>query len=171
MTLPRSAEYLAGLVRELCALPAETEWLELKHNQENPQEIGEYISALANAAALNGKAHAYLIWGVEDGTNRILGTHFEPTTAKKGNEPLESWLLRLLSPKLDFRFDALEVKGRRLVILEIERASRIPVSFSGIEYIRIGEVKKPLKEAPDRERRLWRIFDRAPFEELIAAER
>lgn len=171
MTLPRSAAYLAGLVRELCALPAETEWLELKHNQENPQEIGEYISALANAAALNGKAHAYLIWGVEDGTHRILGTHFEPTTARKGNEPLESWLLRLLSPKLDFRFDAVEVEGRRLVVLEIERASRIPVSFSGIEYIRIGEVKKPLKEAPDRERRLWRIFDRAPFEELVAAER
>ena len=171
MTLPRSADYLAGLVRELCALPAETEWLELKHNQGNPQEIGEYISALANAAALNGKAHAYLVWGVEDGTHRILGTHFEPTTARKGNEPLESWLLRLLSPKLDFRFDAVEVEGRRLVILEIERASRTPVSFSGIEYIRIGEVKKPLEEAPDRERRLWRIFDRTPFEELIAAER
>jgi len=82
MTLPRSADYLAGLVRELCALPAETEWVELKHNQASPQEIGEYLSALANAAALNGKAHAYLVWGVEDGSHQILGTEFEPTTAK-----------------------------------------------------------------------------------------
>lgn len=171
MILPRSADYLAGLVRELCALPAETEWVELKHNQASPQEIGEYISALANAAALNGKAHAYLVWGVEDGSHQVLGTEFEPTTAKKGNEPLESWLLRLLEPKLEFRFDAAEIEGQRLVILEVERAARTPVRFSGTEYIRIGEVKKPLKEAPDRERRLWRIFDRTPFEELVAAER
>lgn len=171
MTLPRSAEYLAGLVRELCALPAETEWVEFKHNQANPQDVGEYIAALANAAALNGKAHAYLVWGIEDGSHEMLGMRFEPNTARKGNEPLESRLLRLLEPKLEFRFDAVEVDGRRLVILEIERAARTPVRFSGTEYIRIGEVKKPLKEAPDRERRLWRIFDRTPFEELVAAER
>ena len=171
MTTPRSAKYLAGLVRELCALPAETEWAEFKHNQANPQAIGEYISALANAAALNGKAHAYLVWGVEDGSHNLIGTTFEPATEKKGNEPLESWLLRLLNPKLDFRFDTVEVDGQRLVILEIDRASRTPVSFSGTEYIRIGEVKKQLKEAPDRERKLWRIFDHTPFEELVAAER
>ncbi|MBP7799665.1 MAG: hypothetical protein KA072_13680 [Thermoanaerobaculaceae bacterium] len=49
-------------MRELCRLPDETEWVEFKVNDFNPQEIGEYISALANSAALNGKAFAYLVW-------------------------------------------------------------------------------------------------------------
>lgn len=56
MTINRSPEYLRSLVRELCKLPNETEWLELKRNKAEPQEIGEYISALANAAAFTGKA-------------------------------------------------------------------------------------------------------------------
>ena len=67
MTSDRPAEYLAGLVRELCKLPKETEWVELKVNDAKPQEIGEYISALSNSAALAGKAFAYLVWGVADG--------------------------------------------------------------------------------------------------------
>jgi ATP-dependent DNA helicase RecG len=167
----RDHDYYAGLVRELYKLPHETEWVEFKVNNSDPQGIGEYISALANAAALNGKAHAYLLWGVENGSHEIVGTTFDPASARKGNEPLESWLLRLLTPKIHFRFDVVEVEERCVVILEIERASRHPVSFSGTEYIRIGEVKKALKEAPDRERDLWRIFDRTSFEDLVAAER
>ncbi len=43
-----------NLVKHLTALRKETEWLELKHNNDNPQEIGEYISALSNGAALLG---------------------------------------------------------------------------------------------------------------------
>ena len=43
MTADHSADYLINLVRELCRLPAETEWLEFKHNNADPQEIGEYV--------------------------------------------------------------------------------------------------------------------------------
>ncbi len=102
MTSDRTPEYLAGLVRELCKLPRETEWLEFKGNNADPQEIGEYLSALANSAAYNCKASGYLIWGIENGTHRVIGTRFSPSTARKGNEPLESWLLRLLTPKIHF---------------------------------------------------------------------
>jgi predicted HTH transcriptional regulator len=49
-----------SLVNELRALPRETEWVEFKVNDAEQQAIGEYISALANAAALVGKAFAYL---------------------------------------------------------------------------------------------------------------
>lgn len=55
MTGERTATYVQGLVRELCKLPTETEWVEFKVDNSHPQEIGEYISALANAAALAGK--------------------------------------------------------------------------------------------------------------------
>lgn len=61
MTVDRDQDYWAGLVRELCKLPAETSWLEFKHNYDEPDAIGEYLSALSNAAALDGKANAYLI--------------------------------------------------------------------------------------------------------------
>ena len=84
---------------------------------------------------------------------------------------LETWLLRLLTPKIHFRFHALTVDGMPVVLLEIGRAFRHPVRFQGEEFIRIGAAKKPLKEAPDRERTLWRIFDQTPFEDLIAVER
>ncbi len=171
MTTDRSGEYLTSLVRELCKLPHETEWVEFKTNNDDPQEIGEYLSALANAAALNGKAFAYLVWGVEDQTHRIVGTHFSPATARKGNEPLETWLLRLLTPKIHFRFHELALDGMPVVLLEIGRAFRHPLRFQTDEFIRIGSVKKPLREAPDRERALWRIFDQTPFEDLIVVER
>ncbi len=167
----RSADYLAGLVRELVKLPTEVPWVEFKRNSADPQRIGEYLSALANAAALNGKAQAYLLWGIDDASHDIVGTQFDPFIAKKGNEPLENWLLHLLTPKIHFRFDRVEVDGQRVVLLEIDRAAHRPVAFSGTEYIRVGEVKKALKEAPELERKLWRIFDQTPFEELVAAER
>jgi predicted HTH transcriptional regulator len=54
-------DYLVGLVNELRKLPAEAEWVEFKTNNEDPHEIGENISALANSAALLGKTKAYLV--------------------------------------------------------------------------------------------------------------
>ena len=171
MTAAGDHEYLLGLVRELCKLPHETDWVEFKLNQDAPQEVGEYISALANAATLHGKAQAYLLWGVENSTHVIAGTRFSPFSAKKGNEPLETWLLRLLSPRIDFRFHEVIADGRRVVLLEIDPASRQPVAFSGVEFIRAGSTKRKLKEYPEKERALWRVFDRVSFEDGIAAER
>ena len=50
----RSVEYLQSLVRELAKLPDETEWVEFKCNNKQPQMIGEYISALSNSAIICG---------------------------------------------------------------------------------------------------------------------
>jgi len=84
-------------------------------------------------------------------------SRFSPAAAKKGNEPLETWLLRLLTPKIHFRFYELVIDNKPVALLEVGRAFRHPVRFQGNEFIRIGSVKKPLKDAPDRERQLWRI--------------
>ena len=170
MSPVRTAAFLLDLVRELCKLPGETEWLEFKQNNDRPEELGEYISALANSAALVGKASAYLLWGVDDKTHAITGTKVNPRQEKKGNEELESWLLRLLEPKLEFWFHEVSVDGKHVVLLEIERAARQPVRFSGTEYIRVGSYKKPLKDYPEKERALWRLFDLTPFEEGGARE-
>ena len=171
MTLERPAEYLVNLARELCKLTGESEWVEFKVNVREPEEVGEYISALANSAALVGKAFAYVVWGISDRDHSVVGTSFDPSVARVGNEALESWLLRLLEPRLNFRFFQVPMDGHSVVVLEIERAFRQPVRFRGREYIRVGSYKKKLKDFPERERALWRFFDQTPFEDRIAAER
>lgn len=167
----RSQQYLESLLRELRALPRETEWLEFKRSYADPNEVGEYISALSNSAALVGKATAYLVWGVRDSDHAVVGTTFDPRTAKKGGEELENWLVRLLRPRIGFRFFRLETDAGTVVVAEIERAVSAPVGFAGQEYVRVGSYKKKLKDHPERERALWRTFDRTPFEDRIAYER
>ena len=171
MIANRSTEYLTGLVRELQKLPKETEWVEFKVNKCEPQEIGEYVSALANSAALLGKSFAYMVWGIADADHAVVGTRFRPGVKKVGNEELESWVLNLLAPKLNFRFSEVPVDGHAVVLLEIERAFRHPVQFAGQEYIRVGSYKRRLKDFPEKERALWRIFDQTPFEDHVAVER
>ena len=100
-----------------------------------------------------------------------MGTAFDPAVAKKGNEALESWLLRLLDPKIDFRFLHLDTDVGPVVLAEIARAARHPVRFAGQEYIRVGSYKKKLKDFPEKERALWRIFDQVRFEDGVAAQR
>jgi len=170
MRVDKNRNYLEGLVNELRKLPKETEWLEFKHNRRVPEKIGEYISALANSAALNGKANGYMIWGIDNATHDIVGTSFVPSQTKEGNEELENWLLRLLQPKIDFRFHEISIEGLDVVVLETGRAFRHPVRFKSQEYIRVGSCKKKLKDHPEKERELWRIFDETPFEVQVAAE-
>ncbi len=166
----RKLNYLSSLVHELIALPTETEWVEFKANNDNPERLGEYISALSNSAALHGKAHAYCIWGIQDASHQIIGTHFSPMQTKVGQEELENWLLKLLSPKIHFQFFELEIESKKVVILEIGRAFRHPVQFKNQEFIRKGSYKKKLKDHPEAERQLWRIFDQMPFEDHLAIE-
>ena len=102
-TAPMTDLELTLLLRRLLSLPHETEWVEFKHNNADPEEIGEYLSALANSAALHEKDRAYIVWGIADGTRQVEGTSFRPRHRKIGNEALENWLLRLLTPRLDVR--------------------------------------------------------------------
>jgi ATP-dependent DNA helicase RecG len=167
----RDDQYWISLVHELRAIPRETGWLEFKHNNAEPQEIGEYISALANTAALEGKAHAYVLWGIDDTSHEAVGTTFDPARKRIGNEELESWLLRQLAPKIGFHFVHVALDGVPLVLMEIDCAYRHPVQFGGAEFIRIGSYKKRLKDFQEKERELWRVLDATPFERLAAAEK
>lgn len=166
-----SQEYLTDLVRELCKLPQETEWVEFKVGQEDPQIIGKNISALANSAALEGKSFAYIVWGIRDEDHVVVGTSFNPRSKRVGNEELKNWLLHLLEPRIDIRFFAATVNAMSVVLLEIPRAVSHPVRFRGTEFVRVGSYRQALKDYPEKERTLWRIFDQTPFEDGIAAER
>lgn len=156
------------LVLELVRNPAELECVEFKENNTDPQQIGEYISALSNSAALHGKSRAFLVWGVQDGTHQIVGTRFSPATAMKGAEQLTAWLSRLLTPRIDFAFHHGVVNGNPVVVLEVPAAEHVPVRFSGEEFIRVGSSKRKLRDFPEKERKLWHSFTRTSFEQGIA---
>ena len=167
MTLPQ----LQSLLKELCSLPAETEWVEFKRNAD-VEKIGEYISALSNSAALIGKQSAWMVFGVDDDSHEVVGTSFRPSQQKHKQQEVENWLLQKLQPKIHFQlyeFLAGENENLAVVILEIQPATHNPVQFDGIEYIRSGSYKKKLKEFPEKERALWHAFDKTPFEQQLAA--
>lgn len=91
------------LVKELIKMDAEYPCVEFKHNNSDPQKIGEYISALSNTAAIENKSKAYVLWGIDNGTHEIVGTEFNHRMKKgEGNEDLEPWLRRLLSDNANF---------------------------------------------------------------------
>ncbi len=120
------------LLRSLVSLPHEAEWVEFKHNNSAPVEIGEYLSALANSAALHGKPRGYLAWGVEDGGRALVGTSFRPRATKIGNEELENWLAHQLRPPIHFLIHESEIEGRRFVMFEVPPAFAYTSPFSRI---------------------------------------
>lgn len=50
-----------SVVQSLIQYNAEEEWFEFKENWFEHHAIGEYISAISNAAALRGKESGYFI--------------------------------------------------------------------------------------------------------------
>lgn len=160
---------LERLLDELRALPHETEWVEFKQDRYEPQEIGEYISALSNSACLHGKDLAYLIFGIDDEDHYIKGTTFNPLIAKKGNQELENWWATQLSPRVDFKIFTLNVRNKNVVIFFIDPAKE-PVAFRGIEYIRVGSNKHKLKDFPEKERKIWRQDRQYDWSAQICAE-
>jgi len=166
-----SEEAFADLIHELLALPHETEWVEFKHNNDNPEVIGTNVSALANSAPLCGKTTAYIVWGVDDASHSIEGTTFRPNKKRIGNEELEGWLSHILRPTVRLRFREGVVDGHRVVLLEVGCATHQPIRFKDNEYIRIGSYTKKLRDHPDKEAVLWRHFDGVPFEDRVAEDR
>jgi ATP-dependent DNA helicase RecG len=165
-----SEEYLCSLLESLVNLPHETEWVEFKVNNSDPEDIGQYLSAISNSAALQEKQTGYIVWGVEDTTHNILGTSFKPKSAKVGAQELENWLATQLEPRINFKICEFRYEGNNIVLFEIPRATYIPVKFKSIEYVRVGSYKKKLGEHPEKERQLWSIFSNCPFEKGIALE-
>ena len=70
------------LLDKLLSKPKETESVEFKENNADPQQIGEYISALSNAAALHGERVGYIIWGINDDSRQIVGTESHETQSQ-----------------------------------------------------------------------------------------
>lgn len=141
-------------LNELLRYDYEKEWLEFKENWFEPNELGEYISALSNAAAECGRRFAYFIWGVNDETHEIIGTSFNPDRNVK-SESLSHFLARQVYPHINFRFEEMFVEDKRIVVLSIPAAQSVPTEYNKERYIRIGSSKELLRKFPQKEAALW----------------
>lgn len=156
------------LVKQLIGHVSETQTIEFKDSNARFEMIGRDIAALANSAIVEGQDYAYMVWGVEDSTHAIIGTSFDPLTAKRGNHELEIWLRVKLSSNAEFRFLSVDVDGKHVVVLRIWPAVGYPVSFDNVEYIRSGTSTQPLQKNSQREQRLWDLTRSGAFEDQIA---
>ena len=151
-----NVEELTALLDRLRHEPRETEWLEFKENHYEPQVLGEYLSALANAACLAGKPRGYLVFGIQDHTHAVVGTQFDPYAVKaKGNQDLLLWLAMGLQPNVGFEIHILDHAKGKVVMFEVSPAWDRPVRFYGTAYIRVGTSKTELHKHPEKERAIW----------------
>ena len=160
-------EQLKSLLANLLSYPDELPWLEIKHGNENPDEIGKYISALANSACCENREYGYMVWGIEDGTHIFKGTSFNPDYKKNEQQPLRIYLSRNLKPEITFEFYSFEIEGKKIVILEVEAAYRRPISYHGIEYIRIGESRTELSKHPEEAAKIYRTVGKDWSAEIV----
>ncbi len=149
---------LENIVLDLCSYNDEQEWFEFKKNWFNPEELGEYVSAISNAAAFHYQKNGYFIWGVNDETHEIVGTNFNPYR-DYNKEPYQNYLARNLYPSINFEFKELEINNLKVVVLIIPSAKEIPTSYKDKRFIRIGSSKCNIRKYPRREIQLFKILD------------
>ena len=148
---------ITALIKDLVAHKYEEEWFEFKVNWFEPRILGEYVSALSNAAALAGREHSYMIWGIEHKTHKVVGTNFD-YRRNVNSEPLTHFLARQTKPDIALRFQETIFQGKRLVILIIPTAKKVPTSFDKTRFLRIGSSKVNLINFPEHESQLFSVL-------------
>ncbi|HNU68892.1 MAG TPA: putative DNA binding domain-containing protein [Myxococcota bacterium] len=124
----------------------ENEVIEFKaaSNDFNTDKIGQYFSALGNEANIRNLEHAWLVFGVDDKTHKIIGTDYRPERSRL--QGLKHQINQVTSPSLTFReiHELMHGEGR-VVLFEIPAAPRgMPVAWKGQYYARAGESLVPL---------------------------
>lgn len=145
------------ILENLLSFSDEYEWLDYKENWFSKNEIGEYISAISNGAALCGKEVGYLVWGIRNKTKEIIGTtiNFDQDI---DNEPYKHMLARKLKPSIAFEVREFFYKEKRIVMVIVPAAKSVKTKFDGIDYIRIGSNKEKLSKFPEYEIKLNNIL-------------
>lgn len=166
---------LMKLVDELRALPKENEWVEFKSgNAVTNERLGQYISAISNAACIHNKPFGYLVFGINDRTHAVESTKFRFQNRKEGNAELELWIRRLLTPSIKFEFYPCSYKEHYLEIFKIPAAVGEPTHFKNIAYIRFGSSLTDLRKYPQHIKAIYnakddwsaQIIEKASIEDL-----
>lgn len=163
------------LIKTLCSISRETPWLEFKANNFKPDMIGADICALANSAVLAERSCSYMIWGIDDSTHEIVGTSEDLQSVKAGDkegtrEELSNWLTHMLSPNTEFIARSVDIDGKNVLILEIQKPLGQPSTFKKEEYIRVGSYTKKLRDLPAIKAQLWDRLRNTNFETQYAKQ-
>lgn len=156
------------VIDRLLKLPKECEWVEFKSNFNGENDIGKYISALSNGAYLQNEPYGYLVFGVDDVSLTVIGSKFKPKQHKVGNEELENWLLQRTSPRVEVIIFEIIYREHSLAVFQIQAAIGQPTCFSNIDYVRVGSITRPLKDFPEKEKKIWINSSKKAFEKGIA---
>ena len=87
------------IIKNLISYKTEEKWFEFKENWYEAHGIGEYISALSNAAAICRREYAYLVWGINNEIHEVLGTKFNYRADVK-DEPLKDLYVSQIKKKV-----------------------------------------------------------------------
>lgn len=139
----------------------ENECVEFKDANDNfsTSDIGKYFSALSNEANLRGLAVAWLVFGVDNGTRRVIGTEYRKE--KERLHSLKHQIAQDTEPSISFReIHELPTPQGRVVLFEIPAAPRgIPIAWKTHYYARNGESLAGLSLAKQDEIRSQSLAD------------
>lgn len=139
MQMNKNEKYTVLLDGQIATFKKENRFLEFKSNFQDSDKLGKYISALSNGACLDNQEFAYLYFGVDDETLSIKGTTFDVSKIKaEGNQSLEIYLRRMLSPKITFEIEEFYYKElTRMVVFVIPAAVKEPTCYKNKPYVRV----------------------------------
>ena len=107
---------------------------------------------------------------MRDSDRAVVGTQFEPASAKRQGQSYEFWLAQRLKPSVAFSFKEVCYAGHCVVLLEIPAATTAPVEFDGTAHIRIGSATPRLSAYPERQRVLWENMRPYSWEDAMARQ-
>lgn len=118
----------------------ESEVVEFKRGKDgfSSNDLGKYVSALANEANLRGRERAWLVFGVDDKTRAVVGSSYKEDSAH-----LQSDKMQIINGTGSFTVRDIYVLNHpdgRVVLFEIPAAPRgMPINWNGHHYGRAGE--------------------------------
>ncbi len=139
------------LLGNLQALPKECEWAEFKVNNSNPQEIGEYLSALSNSACYSQTTLRLPDLALKTAPTNWLA-QFQPVDREKGKSGTGKIGWPQLNPRIDFNIFDFEHNGLHFAIFRVDATRNMPVSFRVCPTSASVPIKT-LDEHPEREKK------------------
>ncbi|WP_227369011.1 RNA-binding domain-containing protein [Halomonas sp. M20] len=119
----------------------ESEVVEFKRGGKgfSTSDLGKYLSALANEANLRAGESAWLVFGIDDKTRRILGSEFRQASGEL--DRLKMQIADGTEPSITFRnIHELQTSEGRVLLFEIPAAPMgMPIAWQGHYYARAGE--------------------------------